>query len=357
MKSPEAHASNYLVEISKATNTLTLYKHGAKFKTYPIATGKKEDLTPEGTFHMVVKINKPGWKHIPGGAPNNPLGDKWLGIMVNGDRGREYGMHGTNQPQSIGTYASNGCVRIGKNHLHELYDLIPESTPVWIHKKPSNGTWQGDLSYQIQPLTGKGKIKTQKGTLRTGPSEGAFDVKTLNKGKEVTITGQTKDWFRIKNDKDVAYISKKEVQLDAKLSPQMQPMKFISGMVETTTDNANIRSTPLMTGLVAQRVQKGTKMVMTGESKDWFRVRLDTGYTAFLHKSVAKKTNDPLPKTNKIQIAKDRVNVRTSPSHYAPIIKNVNKGQSFQSVGVNGEWYILSLPKARSGFIHKSLVN
>lgn len=306
---------------------------------------------------MVVKINKPGWKHIPGGAPDNPLGDRWLGIMVNGDRGREYGMHGTNQPQSIGTYASNGCVRIGKSHLHELYDLIPEATPVWIHSNPSKGIWQGDLSFQIQPLTGKGIIKTQKAMVRTGPSEGAFEVKTLNKGEEITITGQTKDWFRIKNDKKVAFISKKVVQLDGNLSPKMQPMKSISGMVETTTDNANIRSTPLMRGLVAQRVPKGIKMVLTGESKDWYRVRLDTGYTAFLHKSVAKKTNDPLPKTENIQIAKDRVNIRAFPSHFAPIIKTVDKGQSFQSVGVNGEWHIISLPKARTGFIHNTLVH
>lgn len=306
---------------------------------------------------MVVKINKPGWKDIPGGAPNNPLGDKWLGIMVNGDRGREYGMHGTNQPESIGTYASNGCVRIGKKHLHELYDLIPEATPVWIHKSPSNGTWQGDLSYQLQPRSGKGKVKTEKALLRTGPSEGAFEVKTLKKGDSLILTGQTKDWFRVKHGKESAFILKKEVQLDSQLSPNIQPIKPASGMVETTSNNANVRSTPLlMTELITKRVPKGKKMVLTGESKDWYRVRLDTGYTAYLHKSIAKKTNHPLPKTKKITIMKDRVNLRQSPSHYAPILKNVNKGQTFQSVGTNGEWYIIALPKAQTGFIHKSLV-
>lgn len=306
---------------------------------------------------MVVKINKPGWKHIPGGAPDNPLGDKWLGIMVNGDRGREYGMHGTNQPQSIGTYASNGCVRIGKTHLHELYDIIPESTPVWIHKQPSNGTWQGDLSYQMQPLSGKGKIKSEQAILRTGPSEGAFEVQTLKKGETIILTGQTKDWYRVKYNQKPAFIAKKEVQLINKLSPNIQPIKSIKGTVETTTDNANVRSMPLlMTQLITKRVPKGTKMVLTGESKDWFRVRLDTGYTAYLHKSVAKKTNHPLPKTQTITVIKDRVNLRQSPSHFAPIIQNVNKGQSFQSVGTNGEWHIIALSNAQTGFIHQSLV-
>lgn len=98
-------------------------------------------------------------------------------------------------------------------------------------------------------------------------------------------------------------------------------------------------------------------MVLTGESKDWYRVRLDTGYTAYLHKSVAKKTNLPLPKTQKITVSKDRVNLRESPSHYAPIIQNVNKGQTFQTVGMNGDWYIVTLSNAQTGFIHKTLVN
>ena len=98
-------------KINKSTNTLYLYKDGTLEKTYPVATGRTDELTPEGTFTMVVKINKPGWKNIPGGDPKNPLGDKWLGISVNEDNGRTYGIHGTNQPESIGSHASSGCVR------------------------------------------------------------------------------------------------------------------------------------------------------------------------------------------------------------------------------------------------------
>ena len=72
-------ASPYKIEVNKSTNKLTLYKNGRVYKQYPVATGRTPSLTPEGTFPIVVKFVKPGWKGIPGGHPNNPLGERWLG--------------------------------------------------------------------------------------------------------------------------------------------------------------------------------------------------------------------------------------------------------------------------------------
>jgi lipoprotein-anchoring transpeptidase ErfK/SrfK len=41
-------------------------------------------------------------------------------------------IHGTNDEQSIGRPASHGCVRMRNRDVIELYDLVPEGTPVWI---------------------------------------------------------------------------------------------------------------------------------------------------------------------------------------------------------------------------------
>lgn len=41
-------------------------------------------------------------------------------------------IHGTNDEQSIGRPASHGCVRLCNKDVIELYDLVPEGTPVWI---------------------------------------------------------------------------------------------------------------------------------------------------------------------------------------------------------------------------------
>jgi lipoprotein-anchoring transpeptidase ErfK/SrfK len=44
----------------------------------------------------------------------------------------DYGIHGTNNPSSIGKAVSNGCIRTYNNNIIELYNLVPVGTPVKI---------------------------------------------------------------------------------------------------------------------------------------------------------------------------------------------------------------------------------
>ncbi len=62
---------------------------------------------------------------IPGGARNNPMGVRALTL----DRD-EYAIHGTNRPDSIGTYASYGCIRMSNEDIVHLYDQVSVGTHV-----------------------------------------------------------------------------------------------------------------------------------------------------------------------------------------------------------------------------------
>lgn len=287
--SAQAATLNYQVEINKTTNKMYLYKNGQVVKTYPVASGRTKDLTPEGTFTMVVKIVNPGWKNIPGGVPENPLGKRWMGISVNGDSGRTYGMHGTNKPESIGTHASSGCIRMAENNLLELYSLIPEGTPVWIHSGTSTNKWLGDPSFAVQPSKGQLKIKVNKANIRTGPSTGAFIITQMNNGVVLDITGYVKDWYQVRlKTGQIGFIYNSIV---TKLSEQKPTNGFTntSGTVIVTESLVNIRSNPSLSASIVQRVSKGTKLTLTGENSEWFRIKTSSGYTAYVHKSVAKK--------------------------------------------------------------------
>ncbi len=59
----------------------------------------------------------------------NPLGARALYIYQNG-RDTLYRLHGTNQPSSIGRAASSGCVRLFNQDIIDLYDRVPEKTPI-----------------------------------------------------------------------------------------------------------------------------------------------------------------------------------------------------------------------------------
>ncbi|NNU84407.1 L,D-transpeptidase [Geobacillus sp. BMUD] len=115
-----------LVIVNKALNQLALVRDGRIEAVYPVATGVNAELTPEGLFTVTVKAKNPYYrkKNIPGGAPNNPLGTRWIGFNARGTDGRIYGIHGTNNPASIGGYVSQGCVRMHNRHVEQLYERV-----------------------------------------------------------------------------------------------------------------------------------------------------------------------------------------------------------------------------------------
>lgn len=132
----EANTKEQLIIINKSSNQLAFFDSGQLVNTYSVATGKTDQLTPEGTFKIVNKIkNRPYYTdNIPGGSPNNPLGDRWLGLDARGTYGTTYAIHGNNNPNSIGKYISAGCVRMYNDDIRSLFDKVKLYTKVVITK-------------------------------------------------------------------------------------------------------------------------------------------------------------------------------------------------------------------------------
>lgn len=131
--------------INKSKRTITLYEGSTVSKKYPVAVGNPATLTPSGKFHIACKIVNPAWggggyaKPVAGGAPNNPLGKKWMGLSING--GGDYGIHGNINAYSIGTYASHGCIRMDNTDVEALFKTIEVNTPVWIGDEAELNKW------------------------------------------------------------------------------------------------------------------------------------------------------------------------------------------------------------------------
>ncbi|MFC0416501.1 L,D-transpeptidase family protein [Cytobacillus solani] len=133
-KDKEKATGVYSIVITKKTNKLVVYQDKKAIKTFSVGTGKNSSLTPEGTYRIVNKIEKPWYspKDIPGGDPKNPFGSHWLGLDVPGTKGTKYGIHGTNDPSSIGGYVSLGCIRLKNADVQWLFQHIPLKTVVTI---------------------------------------------------------------------------------------------------------------------------------------------------------------------------------------------------------------------------------
>jgi len=124
------HTAPFSILVNKSQNTLTLYSNEEPVKKYSVATGKK-NCTPVGKFKITDKLVNPTWFKtgaiLPPGSPENGLGTRWMGF----DK-PSYGIHGTIEPQSIGTQASEGCIRMLNEDVEELYSLVPFGTVVTI---------------------------------------------------------------------------------------------------------------------------------------------------------------------------------------------------------------------------------
>lgn len=155
-----------MIIINKSTNTLYFFKNDKLHKVYPVATGKTASLTPDGKFKVVVKYKNPAWggagisPPIPGGAPNNPLGKRWIGISYGG--GNKYGIHGNSNPKSIGTYASLGCVRMFNEDVEKLYEIVKINTPVWIGPEEKLMEYGIKFDYKDKEIEQKEDDKQEK---------------------------------------------------------------------------------------------------------------------------------------------------------------------------------------------------
>jgi len=103
-----------------------------------VAVGKA-GKTWTGVAHIQGKFLKPAWSPpeeirrdkpnlpdvIPGGTPENPMGVAAMTLNPG-----EYAIHGTNAPNSIGHFASYGCIRMHNSDIMDLYQRVDVGTPV-----------------------------------------------------------------------------------------------------------------------------------------------------------------------------------------------------------------------------------
>ncbi|MDF2855650.1 MAG: L,D-transpeptidase [Neobacillus sp.] len=116
---PDSSTIPYSIQISISKRRLSLYNNGRLVKIFPIAVGKMLTSTPTGEYVIVNRQMNPG----------GPFGVMWLSLSKQG-----YGIHGTNNPSSIGKAVSAGCVRMHNRDVLQLAEMVPNGTKVIIQQ-------------------------------------------------------------------------------------------------------------------------------------------------------------------------------------------------------------------------------
>src|SRR5580693_503014 len=132
------------IVVATAERHLYLIQGNGRALRYGIGVGR-EGFQWQGLVNITRKAEWPDWTPPPemiarqpylprfmAGGPGNPLGARamYLGATV-------YRIHGTNQPDTIGTKVSSGCFRLINPDVIDLYDRVPVGTRVIVHQAPS----------------------------------------------------------------------------------------------------------------------------------------------------------------------------------------------------------------------------
>jgi len=133
---------------------------GKHIVTFPVGLGRLGWRTPVISTRIINKKAGPTW-YVPDSirnytlaktgqmlpdfiepGPNNPLGQYALYLEKRG-----YLIHGTNAPDSVGTFASSGCIRMSDEGIETLFKLVAVGTPVYIINHNNKFGWSDETLF------------------------------------------------------------------------------------------------------------------------------------------------------------------------------------------------------------------
>jgi lipoprotein-anchoring transpeptidase ErfK/SrfK len=139
----KGEATNVTIKIDTKANTLEVHEEEKLIAAYPVTVGSAQTASPIGEWKVrgIAKMprfryDKEMLKHgqrsgnfymLPPG-PRNPVGVMWIALNKKG-----IGIHGTNEPGSIGHAASHGCIRLANWDVVRLATKIKSGDNVSIH--------------------------------------------------------------------------------------------------------------------------------------------------------------------------------------------------------------------------------
>ena len=110
---------------------LTLFLQGRYAGRFSIGLGR-DTPSGEGDFEVHGVVDNPVYRGadvvVPAGDPGNPIGRIWI------DLGNQWGIHGTNDPRSVGTNTGRGCILLKAPDIAHVQDILTVGSRVIVRR-------------------------------------------------------------------------------------------------------------------------------------------------------------------------------------------------------------------------------
>ena len=117
--------------VSIPDRKLAVIENNEVVEVFAVAVGAPKSPSPTGTFTIVNRVANPTYYHpgkVIAPGPQNPIGTRWIGLNQKG-----YGIHGTDEPASIGYAKSHGCIRLRNADVERLFERVRPGDVVELH--------------------------------------------------------------------------------------------------------------------------------------------------------------------------------------------------------------------------------
>ncbi|WP_409251477.1 SH3 domain-containing protein [Bacillus sp. SCS-153A] len=224
----------------------------------------------------------------------------------------------------------------------------------------SSGTgWVANWLVKVQSssTSQKNGTVTDNGLrMREGPGTNFPIIDTLSKGQEVKITESSGNWYKVSIGSQSGWVHKDYIAggaIPSQNSGSSTTIDHENWTGVSTVNSLNVRSSAGLNGSIIGKLNKGSKVSVTGSVSGWYRIKFggSEGWTSSQY--IEKSSSPPAKETNQGAFGKVTVyslNVRDKASLNGRVTDSVKQNEVYEILEEKNNWYKLSLKGGKTGW-------
>lgn len=203
-----------------------------------------------------------------------------------------------------------------------------------------------------------GKITADSLNVRNDPSLQSDIIGKLNSGETVAVLSQDGSWTEISFSGSTGWISSQYIAVQSSQS-EGRPKQSVSGKTGTVTATTlTVRNKGSLNGKQIGSVAKGQTFPILEEADNWVKIEYQPGtygWAASWFIDITAEKDSSSSQQNidgsSAIILHNGSNIRKKGNTQSSVIYRANKGDSFEIISLNNDWYGIRLPNGEKGFV------
>ncbi|MBM7584802.1 N-acetylmuramoyl-L-alanine amidase [Bacillus pakistanensis] len=192
--------------------------------------------------------------------------------------------------------------------------------------------------------------------IRSGPGTANSIIAVLGKGDHVSILDRKGEWLEISSDKGSGWVHKDYIQTRKKQMKKVDSTP-IEKVGTISTSALNVRSEPSLNSSVIGTLQKGDTVTVSASVPGWYQIQFGNNEAwinnQYIQINQNGETGENVDSSSSLtgKVTVESVNIRSQGSLNGKVIAKASKGDRFQLLKKENNWYQVELADGQMGWI------